>query len=136
MGVNRIVEHLKNCLDIRVTGGKEEHRDQALFALVEQTVRLAGEINREVAIFELHGLQLGGPYDPELMEDISGLLDDEGEGEGGARGVVVRKLLFPMVLRYKFDDQGKLLKKDPVVVRKATVVVTRPEHFMYEDPLD
>ncbi|KAL0631946.1 hypothetical protein Q9L58_009173 [Maublancomyces gigas] len=133
-GVEKVTKDLGGLLHIRVTGGA--NREKELFTIVEQAGRLSEEINRQVALFQLHRIDLAIPYDPEVMEDRSGLLDDEEkEQHGKNRGIVVQKVLFPVVLRYGFDDEGKFLRI-PVVVRKGTVVVMRPTEDGAESHVD
>lgn len=135
-GVEKVTKDLGELLHIRVTGGEEANREKQLFTIVEQAGRLSEEINRQVALFQLHRIDLAIPYDPEVMEDRSGLLDDEEkEQHGKDRGIIVQKVLFPIVLRYGFDDEGKFLKT-PVVVRKGTVVVMRPTEDGAESHVD
>lgn len=135
-GIQKVTKDLGELLQIRVTGGVEVSREKHLFTIVEQAARLSEEINRQVALFQLHRVDLAQSYNPEYMEDRSGLLSDEGEEGGGkARGIIVQKVLFPIVLRYGFDDEGKFLET-PVVVRKGTVIVMRPEEDGSECQLD
>lgn len=135
-GVEKVTKDLGELLHIRVTGGGEANREKQLFTIVEQAGRLSEEINRQVAQFQLHRIDLAIPYDPEVMEDRSGLLDDEEkEQRGKDRGIIVQKVLFPIVLRYGFDDEGNFLKI-PVVVRKGTVVVMRPTEDGAESHVD
>lgn len=124
---NDVTTFLNTCLDIRITRGSNEHREQGLLAIVEHAAELAQEINRQVDVFQLNSVRLGpgSIYHPDFMEDISGIIDDEEKDEQGRfRGIIVQKLLFPMVLRYGFDELGQKLK-NPVVVRKAVVEVAR-----------
>lgn len=124
-GVQKMTEDLGNLLRVRVTTGGEANREKGLFAIVQRAAKLSEEINRQVSPFMLHPIALAAPYDPEYMEDRSGLLDDEEkERYGGDRGFVVHKVLFPIVLRYGFDDAGKLLNA-PIIIRKGTVIVMR-----------
>lgn len=126
-GIRNVTKVLGNCLHIQVTEGKEVHLRKALFPIVEQAAKLSEEINRQIALFQLQHVDPACPYDPRYMEDRSGLLDDEEkEWHGKARGIIVQKVLFPVVLRYGFDEAGEFLDV-PVVVRKGTVVVTRSE---------
>lgn len=128
VGVERATKELGDLLQIRVTkGGGEMNREKALFVIIKQAARLSEEINRQVAQFQLHPIVLASPYNPEIMEDRSGLLsDEEKEQNGKARGILVQKVLFPIVLRYGFDEAGKFLDA-PVIVRKGTVVIMRSE---------
>lgn len=125
MGVQRMTKILGSLLQIRVTMGGEVNREKGLFAIVRRAAKLSEEVNRQVSPFELHPITPGMPYNPEYMEDRSGLLDDEEKEQyGGNQGFVVHKVLFPVVFRYGFDDAGKLLDA-PVIIRKGTVIVMR-----------
>lgn len=131
-GTERATKELGDLLRIRVTKGGEAGREKALLAIVKKAARLSEEINRQVAQFQLHPIVLASPYNPEVMEDRSGLLsDEEKEQHGKARGIVVQKVLFPIVLRFGFDEAGKFLDA-PVIVRKGTVVIMRSEKYRGE----
>lgn len=124
-GVQKMTKNLGNLLQVRVTTGGGASREKGLFAIVKRAAKLSEEVNRQVSPFILHHIALAVPYNPECMEDRSGLLDDgEKEQYGGNRGFIVHKVLFPMVVRYGFDDAGKLLDV-PVIIRKGTVIVMR-----------
>lgn len=135
-GIQKVTKDLGELLQIRVTRDGDVSREKQLFTIVEQAARLSEEINRQVALFMLHRVDLANPYDPDFMEDRSGLLDDEEkEQHGEAQGIIVQKVLFPIVLRYGFDEAGKFLET-PVIVRKGTVVVMRSRENEAESQLD
>lgn len=123
-GVRGIVNDLGNLLLIRVTRGRDAEREKGLFAIVEQAAELSEEISRQVAPFELHRIKPRESYKPEFMEDGSGLLDDEEKEQYGEDRVIVHKVLFPIVLRFGFDEAGNLIKV-PIVIRKGAVIVMR-----------
>lgn len=121
-GVQKIANDLGNLLHIRVTGCRDVSYERGLFVIVEQAARLSEEISRQVAPFRIHRIEPGASYNPEFMEDRSGLLDDEEKEQHGRDRVIVHKVLFPMVLRYGFDETGKSIET-PIVIRKGTVIV-------------
>lgn len=108
---------------------KEDSQEQcynALHAIVEQAAKLEVEITQQIADFELHWVNPGTEYKSFYMEDRSGAVDDAEEDGGDTQGFIIRMVLFPPVVRWKFDDSGKFIKA-PVIVRKATVVATPVE---------
>lgn len=123
--ISEVEADIQYCLSIFATGGKEQQRHKALLTIVEQAAKLQLECFRQVSCFGLHRIKPGRPYDPSLMEDRSGLVRDD-DRTGGAPGFIVKMVLFPPVLRRRFDEEGKFLKS-PVIVRKGTVMVMRVE---------
>lgn len=125
-GLTGATEYLKSCLDLRITVDREDC-NQALFAIVEHAAKLSEEISLQTAIIQVQGIDPGVSYHPETMEDVSGTIDDgEVDERNGYRDIIVHKVLFPIVLRYGFDEFGNFLEH-PIVVRKAEVVVLRLE---------
>jgi hypothetical protein len=126
-GIEVMTKYLKDCLDIRVTGGSPELRDQGLITIIKEAVKLSEEVNRQISNFQLYYVEPATRYNPTHMEDVSGMLGDDGEEKpNGGENIFVQKVLFPLVARHGFDETRKQMK-DPVVVRKATVTVMRPE---------
>lgn len=103
-------------------GDGEGKRRKSLLAIVKQAGELQVEVFQQVSSFKLYQISPGEPYNPNIMDDISSLVDED---EEGARIFLVRVVIFPPVLRWGFDEDGKF--SAPVVVRKGTVITMHSE---------
>lgn len=109
---------LLSCFNPLLRGDGEEQRRKSLLAIIEQAAKLQVEVFRQISLFRLHQICPGEPYDARLMDDLLSLVDED---EAGTQIFIVRVVVFPPVLRYGFDEDGKFSHEE-VVVRKGTVV--------------
>lgn len=120
-GIQYVEKDLQDCFGFLSKGDSEEQRRKPLLAIVEQAAKLQVEIFRQVSLFQLYQISPGEQYDPRIMDDISGLVDEDEE----TQTFIVRVVVFPAVMRRGFDGDGKF--SDLVVVRKGTVVTAYSE---------
>lgn len=120
-GVDTVVEDLYSCFGGLAKAGSQEQCLKALRAVVEQAAKLEVEVCRQISVFKLKSITPGSEYDPSLMEDQSGLVDDAGEEGEDGQGFIVQLVYFPPVIRFQLDDAGNI-SESFVVVRKGTVV--------------
>lgn len=123
--IREVEEDLQDCFSFLLRGDGEGQRRKQLHAIVEQAAKLQVEVFRQVSRFKLGRITPGERYDPRLMDDISSLVDEGEVEEGGTQTFIVRVVIFPLVLRFGFDEDDN--ESDIVVVRKGTVMTMRSE---------
>lgn len=120
-GVDDAAEDLHSCFSGLAKAGSQEQCLKVLRAVVEQAAKLEVEVCRQISVFKLKSITPGSEYDPSLMEDESGLVDDAGEEGEDGQGYIVQLVYFPPVIRFQLDDAGNI-SESFVVVRKGTVI--------------
>lgn len=117
-GIHDAAKDLLNYYGFLPKGDGEERRHKSLLAIVEQASKLQVEVYRQVSTFNLYQINPGSLYNPNIMDDISSLADED---EDGTKRFLVKVVIFPPVLRWGFREDGKF-SVDAVVVRKGTVI--------------
>lgn len=124
-GIHNTAKELQNYHLFLPKGDGDERRHKSLLAIIEQAGKLQVEVYRQVSTFNLYQVNPGSRYNPDIMDDISSLADED---EEGTQTFLVRVVIFPPVLRWGFHEDGKF-SDEPVVVRKGTVITISSEDY-------
>lgn len=106
-----------------------EYRHKALYAILEQAVRLRIETARQVSPIRLPKIVPGSQFNPTTMEDRLSAADEDDEEEDGVvaerRKFAVQMVLVPPVKRRVFDEDGNFVKS--ITIRKGTVIAMQSD---------
>lgn len=122
-----IAKDLHHEFDALAKPDSGEYRHKALYAILEQAVRLRIETARQVSPIRLPKIVPGSQFNPSTMEDRLSAADEDDEEEDAAerREFTVQMVLVPPVKRRVFDEDGNFVKS--ITIRKGTVIAMQSD---------